>query len=49
MLSCTYLHKISFVDVTDDNRNVNAVVYNMLTIEQVMTKNYVCVASKATV
>lgn len=38
MLSCTYLHKISFVDVTDDNRNVNAVVYNMLTIEQVMTK-----------
>lgn len=49
MLSYTDLLKISFADVTDDNRNVNAVVYNMFTIEQVMTKNLVCVASKATI
>lgn len=49
MLSYTDLLKISFADVTEDDRNVNAVVYNMFSVEQVMTKNLVCVTSKSTI
>lgn len=49
MLSYTDLLKISFADVTEDNHNVNTVVYNMFSIEQVMTKNPVCVTSNTTI
>lgn len=49
MLSYTDLLKISFADVTEDKHNVNTVVYNMFSIEQVMTKSLVCVDSNATI
>lgn len=49
MLSYTDLLKISFADVTDDDLSVNTVVYNMFSIEQVMTKSLVCVDSSTTI
>ena len=49
MLSYTDLLKISFADATDDDRSVDAVVYNIFTIEQVMTKNVVTVKSSTTI
>lgn len=49
MLSYTDLLKISFADVTDDDLSVNTVVYNMFSIEQVMTKSLVCVDSITTI
>ncbi|MEP5341732.1 MAG: CBS domain-containing protein [Algibacter sp.] len=49
MLSYTDLLKISFADITEDDHNVNTVVYNMFSIEQVMTKNLVCVTSDTTI
>ena len=49
MLSYTDLLKISFADVSEDDHNVNTVVYNMFSIEQVMTKNLVCVTSDTTI
>ena len=46
MLSYTDLLRISFADAIDeDEHTVDAVVYNMFTIEQVMTKNLVQVNS----
>ncbi|WP_242202276.1 CBS domain-containing protein [Aestuariivivens insulae] len=49
MLSFTDLLKISFADATEDDRDVGAVVYNMFTIEQAMTKNVVTVNSSTTI
>lgn len=49
MLSYTDLLKISFADLAEDDHNVNTVVYNMFSIEQVMTKNLVCVTSNTTI
>ncbi|MFD1163623.1 MULTISPECIES: CBS domain-containing protein [Hwangdonia] len=49
MLSYSDLLRISFADATNDERNVDAVVYNMFTIEQVMTKNLVSVTSDTTI
>ncbi|GAA4238117.1 hypothetical protein GCM10022291_27350 [Postechiella marina] len=49
MLSYTDLLKISFADVTEDNHNINAVVYNMFSIEQVMTKTPICVSPNTTI
>ncbi|MEP1489812.1 MAG: CBS domain-containing protein [Algibacter sp.] len=49
MLSYTDLLKISFADITEDDHNVNTVVYNMFSIEQVMTKNLVYVTSDTTI
>ena len=46
MLSFTDLLRISFADAVDeDEKTVDAVVYNMFTIEQVMAKNLVSVTS----
>ncbi|MEY8848862.1 CBS domain-containing protein [Psychroserpens sp. XS_ASV72] len=46
MLSYTDLLRISFADaVGDDESEVDTVVYNMFTIDQVMTKNVVTVTS----
>lgn len=46
MLSYTDLLRISFADAIDeDEKTVDAVVYNMFTIEQVMAKNLVSVTS----
>lgn len=49
MLSYSDLLRISFADATNDERNIDSVVYNMFTIEQVMTKNLVSVTSKTTI
>lgn len=49
MLSYTDLLRISFADATDDEDGVDTVVYNMFTIEQVMTKNLISVSSDTTI
>lgn len=50
MLSYTDLLRISFADaIDDDEEHVDAVVYNMFTIEQVMAKQLVSVPVDATV
>jgi len=50
MLSYTDLLRISFADaVFDDEETVDAVVYNMFTIEQVMVKKLVSVSSDTTI
>ena len=47
MLSYTDLLRISFADaVGDEESEVDTVVYNMFTIDQVMTKNVVTVTSE---
>lgn len=50
MLSYTDLLRISFADAADeDEKDVDTVVYNMFTIEQVMAKNLVTVNSTSTI
>ncbi|MEX6627081.1 CBS domain-containing protein [Tenacibaculum salmonis] len=50
MLSYTDLLRISFADaIYDDEKEVDTVVYNMFTIEQVMAKNLVTVNSASTI
>ncbi|GGG40964.1 CBS domain-containing protein [Bizionia arctica] len=50
MLSYTDLLRISFADAIDEEEdNVDTVVYNMFTIEQVMAKNLTSVNSSTTI
>jgi len=50
MLSYTDLLRISFADaVNEDETEVDTVVYNMFTIDQVMSKNVVTVNSETTI
>ncbi|PKV51041.1 CBS domain protein [Aquimarina sp. MAR_2010_214] len=50
MLSYTDLLRISFADAVDvDERDVDTVVYEMFTIEQVMAKNLISVNSNTTI
>ncbi len=50
MLSYTDLLRISFADaIDDDEQNVDTVVYNMFTIEQVMAKNLISVNADTTI
>ena len=50
MLSYTDLLRISFADAVDEHEEyVDAVVYNMFTIEQVMTKNVVSIPATTTI
>jgi CBS domain-containing membrane protein len=50
MLSYTDLLRISFADAIDDtDTEVETLVYNMFTIDQVMAKNVVTVPSDATI
>ncbi|WP_040278123.1 CBS domain-containing protein [Psychroserpens damuponensis] len=50
MLSYTDLLRISFADaIDDDEQDVDTVVYNMFTIEQVMAKNLISVNSNSTI
>ncbi|AUP78466.1 CBS domain-containing protein [Flavivirga eckloniae] len=49
MLSYTDLLRISFADATDDEYGVDTVVYNMFSLEQVMTKNLISVSSDTTI
>ncbi|RLJ98673.1 CBS domain-containing protein [Tenacibaculum discolor] len=50
MLSYTDLLRISFADAVDENEtDVDTIVYNMFTIDQVMAKNLVTVNSDTTI
>jgi len=50
MLSYTDLLRISFADATDENDyEVDTIVYNMFTIEQVMAKNLISVTPTVTI
>jgi len=50
MLSFTDLLRISFADAVDENEEyVDAIVYNMFTIEQVMAKKIVSINTKKTI
>ncbi|WP_299334569.1 CBS domain-containing protein [uncultured Psychroserpens sp.] len=50
MLSYTDLLRISFADAVDEHeQDVDTVVYNMFTIEQVMAKNLISVNSDSTI
>lgn len=49
MLSYTDLLKISYPDTTHDDKNIEAIVYNSFTIEQVMTKEVLCIDSRTTI
>ena len=50
MLSYTDLLRISFADAIDDtDTEVETLVYNMFTIDQVMAKNVVTVPSDSTI
>jgi len=49
MLSYTDLLRSSFTDTTADESNLDSIVYNMFSIEQVMTKNVVCVSNSTTI
>lgn len=50
MLSYTDLLRISFADAVDESEtDVDTLVYNMFTIEQVMAKNVVTVPSSTTI
>ncbi|MBO3100291.1 CBS domain-containing protein [Gelidibacter pelagius] len=50
MLSYTDLLRISFADAVDESETeVESLVYNMFTIEQVMAKNVVSVSSTASI
>ena len=50
MLSYNDLLRICFADaIGDDEQDVDTVVYNMFTIEQVMTKNLVTVTNTTTI
>ena len=49
MLSYTDLLRISFVDAVDDDEVIDATVYNMFTVEQVMAKNLITISPETTI
>lgn len=49
MLSYSDLLKVSVVDFSDDDKEVETTVYNLFSIEQVMTKDVVVVGVDATI
>lgn len=49
MLSLTDLLRISFADEVEDDEEVETIVYNMFTIDQVMTKNLISVRPESTI
>lgn len=49
MLSYSDLLRISYSEVSDDEHNIDSVVFDMFTIEQVMTKNVTSVSSYTTI
>ena len=49
ILSYTYILRISFADVSDDEKNVDTFVYDMFSIKQVMAKNVFAVSSNTTI
>lgn len=49
MLSYSDLLRISFSEVNNDEHTIDSVVYDMFSIEQVMTKNVTSVTSETTI
>lgn len=49
MLSYADLLKIGYADTSNDEHNIETVIYNLFTIEQVMTKDVVCIDSNTTI
>ncbi len=49
MLSYTDLLRISFADAVYDDEEIDSVVYDMFNINQVMTKNIVCIEENTTI
>lgn len=49
MLSYADLLKISYAETTNDEHGIEAIVYNSFTIEQVMTKDVLCIDSNTTI
>ena len=49
MLSHTDLMRISFSDLDDEENEINSVVYDLFTIEQVMAKSVISVTSETTI
>lgn len=49
MLSYTDLLRISFSEVSDDDNSIDSVVFDMFTIEQVMTKNVTSINSTTSI
>ncbi|WP_397445273.1 CBS domain-containing protein [Polaribacter sp. R77954] len=49
MLSYSDLLRISFADATNNEQNVDAFVYNMFTIQQVMAKNLTMISPEASI
>lgn len=49
MLSYTDLLRISFVDSVDEDELIDATVYNMFTVEQVMAKNLITISPETTI
>ncbi len=49
MLSYTDLLRISFVDAIDDDEIIDATVYNMFTVEQVMAKKLVSISPETSI
>ena len=49
MLSYSDLLRISFSEVSDDENNIDSVVFDMFTIEQVMTKSVISIASNTSI
>lgn len=49
MLSYTDLLRSSFSDTTDDDQNLESIVYNTFSIEQVMTKKVICISNTTTI
>ena len=49
ILSYTDILRISFADVSDDEKNVDTFVYDMFSIKQVMAKNVFAVSSNTTI
>lgn len=49
MLSYSDLLKIGHTDTSLDDRNVETIIYNMFTLEQVMSKNVITVSSDTTI
>lgn len=49
MLSNTDLMRISFSDLDEEENEINSVVYDLFTIEQVMAKSVISVTSETTI
>lgn len=49
MLSYADLLKISYADTTNDEHDIEVIVYNSFSIEQVMTKDVLCIDSNTTI